>query len=388
MIKYNGRCWAEISLDNIAHNAREIRRITRPEAEVMGVVKADGYGHGAVEVAHTILGNGVSRLAVSMLDEAIQLRNSGIKAPILILSDVEPLRADEILRYDITQTVFTYGFAEILSKKAAEAGKKMKVHIKIDTGMGRVGFETDEAVEAVRHISTLPGLEIEGIFTHFAVSDEEDPYTEQQFVKFCNICDALEREGIHIPIRHAANSAAMIRFPHMHLNMVRAGIILYGLHPSAVTRGYDIDLRPAMMLKARTSLVKSVPAGTSLSYGCTYRTEKPSMIATIPVGYADGYPRLLGNKSYVLMGGKIAPIRGRICMDQCLADVTGIAHVKTGDEAVLFGEQNGNRISIDDIAALAGTVNYEIVCIIGKRVPRQYIENGTTVKILNYLINQ
>ncbi len=382
------RTWAEINLDHIAHNAREIRRITSPQAEVMGVVKADAYGHGVKEVAHTLLENGVTRLAVSMLDEAIQLRQSGVSVPILVLSDIEPERVDEILHYDVTQTIFEYEFAEMLSRRAASEGKKATVHIKIDTGMGRIGFDYAAAPQMVKQIYQCDGLYVEGLFTHFATSDEADTtYTQLQFRRFLDICRLLEQDGIQIPVKHVANSAAIIRFPEMHLDMVRAGVILYGLHPSSVTQQGSLDLRPAMSLKSKVSMVKSVPAGSYLSYGCTYCTKRETMVATIPIGYADGYTRLLGNRARVLIHGQYAPILGRICMDQCLADVTELTEaVQAGDEVVLFGQQEEKQLSADEVARLAETINYELICIVGKRVPRIYMKNGHVVNVLNYLL--
>lgn len=383
------RAWAEINLDNIAHNTREIRRITSNRAEVMGVVKADAYGHGVLEVVETLLNSGVTRLAVSMLDEAIQLRKAGIKVPILVLSYTDPKRYSEIIQYDITQTIFSHELAECLSEKACQLNAKIKVHIKIDTGMGRVGFLPGySAVKDVMRISRLNGLIIEGLFTHFANADDDnDEFTLVQFERFMGICNELSRIGVYIPIKHVANSAAILRYPQMHLDMVRAGIILYGLYPSCNKELYKINLKPAMMLKASISMVKSIEKSTPISYGCTYLTEKESIIATIPIGYADGYIRAFSNKARVLINGEYAPIRGRVCMDQCMADITNInCDVKVGDEVILFGEQKGKSLEIDELAAIAGTINYEIVSLIGKRIPRFYFKEGKIVNVLNYLI--
>ena len=397
----NTRAWAEIDLDAIAHNARSVRSVTSPDAKLIGVVKADAYGHGAVQVAESLLENGVDMLAVSQIDEALQLRLSGIRKPILILSDAEPERAGELVDYDITQTVFAPGMAESISEAAQKAGKVALVHIKIDSGMGRVGFRADdpETVQKIIDVARLPGIEVQGIFTHFAVSDEPDggQYTKLQFDAFIGICEKLEREGLRIPIRHAANSAAILRFPHMHLDAVRAGIILYGMYPSEATKAAvlkehpDFELRPAMSFKAKVTAVKTVGPGTCLSYGCTYRTEKESVIATIPVGYADGYARSLGGRAEVLIRGRRAPLRGRVCMDQCLADVTELVdsgiEVKPGDEAVLFGSQAGERISPEELAALENTINYEIICSLSKRIPRKFIKDGTEAGVSNVLLD-
>jgi alanine racemase len=383
------RAWAEINLDNIAHNVREIRRITNKKAEIMGVVKADAYGHGVMETARTLLDNGVTRLAVSMLDEAIQLRQSGFRVPILILSYTDPGRAEEIILNDVTQTVFSVDLAEALSAAAVKLGRSIKIHIKIDTGMTRVGFMPGySAVKNVVNISRLPGIIIEGLFTHFASADERDKtYTYMQFEQFMSICSELNRIGVHIPVKHVCNSAAIIEFPEMHLDMVRPGIILYGLYPSDDVDKDKISLKPAMMLKADIILVKDVEKGTSISYGRVFTTKEDSRIATVPIGYADGYSRVLNGKGMVLVNGELAPVVGRICMDQCMIDVTGLkTEVKVGDEVVLFGRQGDREIKVEDLASQIGTVNYEVACIVGKRIPRVYLKGGEIVKVLNYLI--
>lgn len=383
------RAWSEINLDNIAHNARAIRNITSTRAEVMGVVKADAYGHGVLEVVETLLNNGVTRLAVSMLDEAIQLRKAGVKVPLLVLSYTDPKRYLEIIEYDITQTIFSHELAECISEKACQQNAKIKVHIKIDTGMGRVGFLPGySAVKDVMRINILPGLIIEGLFTHFASADESDEdFTMLQFERFMGICNELSRIGVYIPIKHVANSAAILRYPQMHLDMVRAGIILYGHYPSSNKELYNIDLKPAMMLKASVTMVKSVEKSTPISYGCTYFTEQESTIATVPIGYADGYTRALSNKARVLINGEYAPIRGRVCMDQCMVDISAFkSAVNVGDEVVLFGEQNGKIIEVEELAEISGTINYEIICLIGKRIPRFYFKEGKIINVLNYLI--
>jgi alanine racemase len=386
--KFN-RAWAEVDLNNIAHNVREIRRITNKKSEIMGVVKADAYGHGVLETARTLLNNGVTRLAVSMVDEAIQLRKKGIDVPILVLSYTDPVRAEEIILNDITQTVFSHDLAKALSEAALRLRKNVKVHIKIDTGMTRVGFMPGyNAVKNVVEISKLPRLIVEGIFTHFACADEKDKsYTNMQFERFMSICNELYRIGVYIPIKHAANSAAVIEFPHMHLDMVRPGIILYGLYPSGEVSKDVIDLKPTMTLKANVILVKDVERDTRISYGGIFKTERESKIATLPIGYADGYSRLLTEKAKVLINGEFAPVVGKICMDQCMIDVTELSNdVHVGDEAVLFGKQCGKEIRVEDIADKIGTINYEVVCLVGKRVPRVYLQDGEICEVLNYLI--
>ena len=383
------RAWAEINLDNIAHNVKEIRRVTNKNAEIMGVVKADAYGHGVFEVTRTLLANGVSRLAVSMLDEAIQLRREGIEVPILILGYTDPARANEILENDVTQSVYSHELAQALSKEAVRQGKKVKLHIKIDTGMSRIGFMPGySAVKNVMEIEKLPNVIIEGLFTHFASADERDrDYTLMQFEKFMSICCELQRIGIHIPVKHCANSAGIIEYPEMHLDMVRPGIILYGMYPSNEVCKDKIDLKPAMTLKANVIMVKEVEQNTPISYGRIFTTERKSKIATIPIGYADGYSRMLSNKGRVLINGQFAKVVGRICMDQCMIDVTDIeGDIAVGDEVVLIGEQGQRNISVEDVAETIGIINYELVCIVGKRIPRAYVQNGKISKILNYLI--
>jgi len=383
------RAWAEVDLNNIAHNVREIRRITNKKSEIMGVVKADAYGHGVLEIARTLISNGVTRLAVSMIDEAIQLREKGIEVPILILSYTDPVRAEEIILNDVTQTVFSRDLAIALSKAATKLRRNVKVHIKIDTGMTRVGFMPGySAVKNVVEISKLPRIIIEGIFTHFACADETDKsYTLMQFERFMSICNELYRIGVYIPIKHVANSAAIIEFPQMHLDMVRPGIILYGMFPSEEVNKEVIDLKAAMTLKANVVLVKDVEKDTCISYGGVFKTEHESKIATIPIGYADGFTRLLNGKANVIIKGEFAPVVGRICMDQCMVDISSIAgEVSVGDEVVLFGKQGNREIKVEEMANIIGTINYEIICLIGKRVPRVYIRDGKISKVLNYLI--
>jgi alanine racemase len=383
------RAWAEVDLDAIAHNVREIRRITNKKSEIMGVVKADAYGHGVMEVVRTILENGATCLAVSMLDEAIQLRKNGIDVPILILSYTDPVRVAEIIEYRVTQAVFSHDLAKALSDEAVRQKKNVKIHIKIDTGMTRVGFMPGySAIKNVVEISKLPRLIVEGLFTHFASADEKDKsYTYMQFERFMGICSELNRIGVYIPIKHVANSAAIIEFPEMHLNMVRPGIIQYGMYPSDEVDSNKIDLKPAMTLKANVILIKEVEKNTSISYGRVFTTNRESKIATIPIGYADGYTRLLTGKGQVLINGEMAPVVGKICMDQCMVDVTDLkGDVSVGDEVVLFGGQGDKEIRVEDIARSIGTINYEIVCIIGKRIPRVYLKNGRIQNVLNYLI--
>lgn len=377
--------WAEINLDNLANNMREIRRLTDRNAMVTAVIKADGYGHGAKYIVETLLENGADRFAVAVLDEALDLRSFGVKEPILIMGYTQPEKAREIVENDIEQAVYTYEVAKAISDESVRQNKKAKIHIKIDTGMGRIGLKPREKViDFAKEISRLPNIIIEGIFTHFAIADDADKdYTYKQFERFNWTINKLKEVGIKINIKHCANSATIIDLPDMHLDMVRAGIILYGLAPSLDVMLDRIDLKQVMSLKARISHVKEIEANESVSYGRKYIAAKKSKIASLPLGYADGYTRMLSGKAEALIKGLRVPIAGRICMDQCMIDVTGIDNVNVGDEVVLFGQQMGASISIDELAEKLGTINYEIVCMISKRVPRVYTKNGKVVNIVN-----
>ncbi len=381
------RTWAEIDLECIRHNLEEIRRLKGDHCEIMAVVKADAYGHGVEMIVSELLNNGVKRFAVSSIDEAIQIRKTGFNMPLQVLSHTMPHRVNEIIDYGLLQTITGMKPAEALSQAASARNTRVKVHIKIDTGMGRLGFKPEEAVERVSEIYGMPGIEIEGIMTHFSSSDETDPrYTFKQFEKFMEACDKLKKTGIHIRFRHAANSAAVIKFPEMHLDMIRPGIMLYGIYPSGRINKKLIDLRPAMSLKTRIINIGRFTGGMPLSYGRTFETERESIIAVVPVGYADGYPRILSNMGRVLVGGMAVPQTGTICMDHLMTDVTGISrNVEIGDEVVIFGQQGKKIIPVDEVAVKAGTIPYEIVCKIGVRVPRVYTRNGNVIKTYNYL---
>jgi alanine racemase len=382
--------WAEVDLDALAHNMREVRRLAKKNALVTAVIKADGYGHGSKKIAQTLLDNGADRFAIAVVDEGIELRRAGFKVPILILGFTDKERAEEIISNDLESAVYSWDLAEAISKEAERQGKTAKVHVKIDSGMGRIGLQPNsDSVQLIKRISQLPNLVIEGIFTHFAVADATDKaYTEGQYEKFNWICNELEKENVKINVRHCGNSATIIDLPDMHMNMVRAGIILYGLEPSDEVLLDRIDLKQVMSLKVRISHVKEIEAGQSVSYGRKFIAEKKTKIASLPIGYADGYTRMLSGKAEALIKGKKVPVVGRICMDQCMIDVTGIDNVNVGDEVVLFGKQDGNFIHIDELANKLGTINYEIVCMIGKRVPRVYIKDGKIVDVCNYLIGE
>jgi alanine racemase len=387
------RSWAEINLDHIAWNVRRIRQGVRRSCELMGVVKADAYGHGVAHVVPVLLANGASRLAVSMLDEAIQLRQAGVDVPILVLSYTDPSRAAEILHHRITQTVYSRDLAEALSAAAVRLGCDARVHVKVDTGMGRVGFLAGyEAVKDITWIFRLPRLIIEGLYTHFASADEpDDRYTWTQFERFMSISTELGRIGLSIPIKHVCNSAATMRFPAMHLDLVRPGLILYGMLPAGCPGNWP-DLQPAMTLKSSVILAKQLPAGSPLSYGRLFVTARESQIATIPIGYADGYSRRLTGKAQALVHGRRVPVAGRICMDTCMLDVTDLPDppVEVGDEVVLFGEQTADGatacLTVDEAADWLDTINYEVTCLIGRRVPRAYLHQGELSHVSNYLL--
>jgi len=363
--------WAEIDLKAIAHNVHQIKSLLKPKTKFCAVVKADAYGHGAIAVARAVLEAGADMLAVAIVNEALELRRAGFTAPILILGYTPQLQAVQVVAANIQQTVFSLEAAQALSQAAVSLGEKAKVHIKIDTGMTRIGIRPEEAGEFAARLAALPGIAVEGVFSHFATADSSDKsFAKQQFERFQQAVADIEKQGISVPVRHIANSAAILDLPDTQLDMVRAGIILYGLWPSGEV-GRTIDLKPAMKFKARVSYVKEVPAGVGISYGCTYVTERFSRIATLPVGYADGWTRLLAGKASVVVKGQRAPLVGRVCMDQCMIDVTAIPEVKQGDEVLLFG---GDALPADEVAELLGTINYEVVCMVGKRVPRRYID--------------
>ncbi len=385
------RAWAEVDLDAISHNVKGIKNIIRPDVKLMAVVKADAYGHGAFEVAKTCLESGAERLAVAFVDEAVELRKGGIDVPILLLGVSMPDAIESIIRYDITPAVASVEFAKQLSKAAVAAQKTVKVHIKADTGMFRVGFQFTgdseqrlETVEKIVEISKLPNIEIEGMFTHLSTADETGrDYTKQQFQNYMELDEKLKARGIQIPIRHIANSAGQIRYPELQLDMVRAGIILYGLYPSAEVSYEPLDLKPAMKFKARIVNIKNIEKGDSISYGRSFTAEKETKLATISVGYADGYSRIMSGRAEVSVNGKKVPQVGRICMDQCMIDVSGVNNIDIGDEVTLFGDE---AVSAESVAANLGTINYEVVCMVGRRVPRIYIKNQRIEKGLNYLL--
>ena len=375
------RTWAEIDLDALAHNYRRARELTGSGVRYLGVVKADAYGHGAIQVAEHLEQLGADYLAVSSLDEARELRHGGINAPVLILGHTPPEMVPELIRYHITQAVSAQAKAEEYSAAAAGCGGTLKVHIKVDTGMSRLGFlvrggHFEGGVAAIAASCALPGLEAEGIFTHFAVSDEDQPaceaYTRDQFALFMKVLDALAEKGRTFPIRHCANSGALARYPEMYLDMVRPGIALYGVGADAARLG----LRPVMALKSSVSTIKIFDPDTDISYGRTYRTQGKTRIGVLPIGYADGLFRGLSNRLSVVTEQGPAPIRGRICMDMTMVDLTGLTEVKVGSEVEIFGR----RQSVDRLAEMLDTISYELLCAVSKRVPRVYLRDGQVVE--------
>ena len=384
---YNSlRTWAEVDLDAIRKNHESLRATLPDNVKIAAVIKADAYGHGARRIAR-LLEHEVDYFAVAMTDEAEELRRDGIRKPILVLAHTPVGDLPRLARYKIETAVSNVEEALEISRYAAQKGTRIGIHIALDTGMCRIGFNwSDESVREIKMISTLEGIEIKGIFSHFAAADAEDlSFTRRQTERFDRVIAALEAEGVNIPIKHLCNSAGALTAEKKY-DMVREGILLYGLAPSSET---DLaafgEPSPAMSLRTHVSGIRRVPAGTPVSYGCTYVTERDSVIATLQAGYADGVPRLLSGKGDVLIRGMRAPIAGRVCMDQMMADVTDIPGVQVGDTATVMGRDGDEMISADEIAALAETIGYEIVCGISKRVPRVYTEDGAVTGVSRML---
>ncbi|MHC1748490.1 MAG: alanine racemase [Cellulosilyticaceae bacterium] len=375
MISLRPRVVAEVSMEALKHNYRQIRTLIPKDTQVMGIVKADGYGHGAIEVAQILEKEGVNRFAVAIAKEGEELRTAGITAPILVLGYTPPADIPTLIENDLTQTVFSYEMAEYISREATILEKDVNVHVKVDTGMGRIGFlSCPKSIEEIQLIAQLPHINLEGIFTHFSTADEEDTsYTKEQWSIFLGFLNELREVGIDVPVIHAANSAATMTHQYTHLNVVRTGIIMYGYYPSNYLNGKKLSLIPAMTLKTQVVHVKELPEGHYIGYGRKYCTHQKTKIATIPIGYADGYSRRLSNKGRVLIRGTYANVVGSICMDQFMVDVSHIPDIKVGDEVVVIGTQSGKTISMEEVAALTDTINYEVMCMIGKRVPRIYV---------------
>lgn len=369
MVSVGRPTWAEIDLSAIGGNIRTLKTLVSQGTRFCAVVKADAYGHGAVAVAAEALRAGADYLAVAILDEALTLRAAGFTCPILILGFTPSDQASIVVRNGLTQTIFNFEQAMALSAAATSLRLIAKAHLKVDTGMGRLGIMPAEAPDFVEAADKLPNFLMEGVFTHFAQADSHDKkHAENQFKAFNAALSAISERGLDIPIKHCANSAALLDMPHAHLDMVRAGICIYGLWPSAET-SRPVKLKPAMRFKSTVAMLKRVPAGTAVSYGGTYVAKAPAIIGTLPVGYADGWTRMLSNKAEVMLGGLRVPVVGRICMDQCLIDATAVNGASEGDEVLLFG---GPELPVEELAGRLGTIGYEIVCMVGKRVPRVY----------------
>lgn len=373
------RVKAVVSLDAILHNFEAMKNNIRKGTKIIAVVKADSYGHGAVPIAEMMEEKEyIWGFAAATAEEALELRDAGIRKPILILGYTFPEFYDTLLKEDIRPTVFRLDTALQLNEAAKKAGKKCVIHLALDTGMSRIGFaDTRESVEEIKKIAALEYLEIEGMFTHFARADETDKEPAYvQLGRYQKFVSRLEEAGITISMKHCSNSAGIIRMPEANMDAVRAGITIYGIYPSEEVETDIISLLPAMELKSHVAHIKTVEPQVAISYGGTFITKRVTRVATIPVGYADGYARKLSNCGYVLIHGKKAPILGRVCMDQFMVDVTKIPEAEIGDEVTLFGEDNGAYLSVDELGALSGRFNYEFLCGINKRVPRVYIRDG------------
>lgn len=367
--------WVEVDLDAITHNVKLLSRLA-PEAAFMAVVKADGYGHGANATARAALEAGAGWLGVATVEEGVELRRAGITAPTLIFGYVPPEQTGLLLLHKLRAALFSLDLAEALDQRGRELMRKAIVHLKVDTGMGRVGIQPADVAAFIRRLQTFPHIELEGVFTHLATADEPGhDYAERQLQAFESVLAELRQEGIQPPIVHAVNSAGLMRLPQGHYNLVRAGIAMYGLPPDPDVE-WPAELKPALTWRTRVGHIKTVEPGTPISYGCVYRASERERIATLPVGYADGYSRFLTNRGEVLIQGRRCPIVGRVCMDQTMVRVPDGANVRAGDDVVLIGEQQGERITASDLARVIGTINYEVICGISKRVPRLYRRGG------------
>lgn len=373
---------AEVDLDALAHNYHQIRGRVHPGVRILAVVKDNAYGHGAVVVARELERLGVDLLGVAIASEGIELRDGGIKKPILVLSGIYEEEIDSVFEYDLIPIVFDGKIAEFLSHKAERKNRRVKVHLKFDTGMGRLGVPVEGARKFLEHIKGLPNLVIDGVASHFSMADEE--YTRGQLKAYKGVVELFDGDGIRPTHWHISSSAPMIDFPDSWFNLIRPGIMIYGSYPNRKYIG-RIALRPVMRLRTAIGCLKKVPAGAKISYGGTYITQRESFIATLPIGYGDGYNRLLSNRGEVLLKAKRVPVVGRICMDMTMADVTDVEGVSAGDEVVLMGRQGGDEITVEEIAEKIGTISYEVLCGVGKRVPRVYTRDGKPVEVELYV---
>ncbi|MWV44443.1 alanine racemase [Paenibacillus sp. HJL G12] len=384
---------AEINLDHLRANYTTFRRALPEEMLLLACVKADAYGHGAIEVSRELEQAGADYLSVAFLDEAIQLRQAGIQAPVLVLGYTPPEGIQAAWEHQVTVTLFSPEVLEAIKALPAESlVRPLKVHIKIDSGMGRLGLLSGEtAISFIEEAMALPQAEVEGMFTHFSKADEEDKsYTLEQYRRFASVVVALKERGISLPIIHTGNSAAAIDTPELSFNMVRIGISMYGLYPSDEVNRQKVALTPVLTLKTKVAFVKMLPPHWGVSYGARYVTDAEEIIATLPIGYADGYSRMLSGKAEVLIRGRRVPVVGTICMDQCMVSLQSFAdeakEIQAGEEVVLIGQQSGACISADELASWLGTIHYEVICMIAARIPRSYLRNGAPVTLVNPLI--
>ena len=377
--------WAEIDLDALTSNYEEIRRIVGPNVKILGVVKADAYGHGSLECARTLCDAGVDMLAVAFIDEAIALRQGGITEQILLLGYTAKEHIPDLIRWDVIPGVYQLDFAEALSDHCQEIGICHPIHIKIDTGMGRIGIGWREAAKEIEVMNQLAGIELQGLFTHFSTADAADKtHTQEQIRRYQQVLLELAEKNIHIPIKHMANSAGIFDVKGVHFDMVRPGIILYGLYPSAEVDRSKIGLKPVMTLKSTIVHLKTLHPGETVSYGNRFVAKEDRIVGTLPIGYADGYTRMLNGRARVFISGQLVPVVGSICMDQCMIDLTEVEEVCLYDEVELFG----NNISADVLADALGTINYEITCMVNKRVPRVFIKDGIPQSIRRDILDR
>lgn len=377
--------WAEINLDALRHNYQEVRRIVGPAVKILGVVKADAYGHGSLECAQTLVDAGADMLAVAFLDEAIALRQGGITSEILLLGFTPKSLIPELIKWQVIPGVYQLDFAAAISEYCEKRGVRHPIHVKVDTGMGRIGLGFSEAPAVIETMSKLKGIEIQGLYSHFSTADETDKtYTMEQVSRFRDIITALEKKKIRIPLKHIANSAAIFDLEGLHFDMVRPGIILYGLYPSDQVDRSKIALKPVMTLKSTIVYLKTIHPGDSVSYGNRFVASRDCLIGTLPIGYADGFTRMLSGLARVWINGKSVPVVGNICMDQCMVDVTELEDIRLYDEVEIFGE----NISADTLAEAIGSINYEITCMVNKRVPRVYLEAGAVKNIRRDILDQ
>jgi len=385
--------WVEINLNNLKNNVREIKKHIKPKTEIMAVVKADAYGHGAIGIIKTLKEEGIKKFAVAVLSEAIEIRNVDKEVQIMLLGYTPDANLEELISWGITPTIYSLRQAKVLDQLAKEKNKKVAIHINLDTGMHRVGLPIKyRTVEVIKEISEMENIYLEGVYTHFAVADEADKwYTKKQVKDFEYIIDELEKLGVEIPIKHVSNSAAILDLPEFNYDMVRAGLLMYGHYPSEVQKkDRVIDLKQVMSLHSKIYHIRTLEKGESISYGLTYTVNRKSKTGLIPIGYADGYFRRLSNKARIIIKGKnaVARVAGAVCMDKFVVDITGLENVKGGDEVILFGEDEYHSVTPEELADILETINYEVLCAVSKRVPRVYKENNKIVWIRDEVLDK